>query len=237
MSDIVIDPPKRKSSGISNHDIHLTMEQVSGDRVVAARMLSMTRDKLTRRLNADPKLHARWVKKQEPATPSGNTEPVSTADELLNEDAIDADNPPPERVSPKMIDAILQNAGLTSEEAKLTQHLHQMHAQGYSIEMLKVLEGAAQVLPIKLLTHIGDVQKRIQSQTWLHVPGEGKSTLDEEKMLYDTLVNLTGEARKLFDSVSAHSLKMLELKMKADGAKNPGRKTKPGFTPLESRNE
>jgi hypothetical protein len=224
--------PPRTHSGISNRDIELTMEQANGDRITAAKMLGLTRDKLTRRINACPALKEKWVKPrgEEPQ----QAQPLDGSDEVMKDDAIEVGEKP-KGVSPAMIDAILKNAGLSDKEAELTQHFSKMHAMGYSAEMLKVLESGSHVLGIKIFSEIHEIQERIKKSVtenqWLHSPSEKGSTMDEEKMLYETMVNLADQGRKLLESSQNYAVKMLELKLKADGEKGV-KKGKPGFAAL-----
>jgi hypothetical protein len=56
--------------------------------------------------------------------------------------------------------------------------------------------------------------------------------MDEEKMLYETMVNLADQGRKLLESSQNYAVKMLELKLKAKDADGSGKRKKAGFTPL-----
>jgi hypothetical protein len=217
----VEEPKQRRRSPVSWREIDQTLECLDGDRHAAAKMLCMTRNQLARSIHNNVHLSEKW--KLKPVDDQGGDQEAESLE------------PTGQKKGFRVVEEVLQKAGLSVDEARRAQHLHAMAQTQHNTEMIKIMGGGIDILGMKLFTRIAEIEKRLQDREWIHdVPrgqfGATGSTRDEEKMLLDTYTNLVEAARKIYDSRSDAWIKAMGLQIKADGG---GKRQKPGFKPLE----
>lgn len=253
-----INPPRQA-------EIHAALDDFHGHRGLAAAKLGLTPVALKNLIVENQELSAAWgtetptppndfdvIRRTETQIP--DPEDIRLAEHLISED--------------RKLARGLDELKLTTEEKELARTIGKFHQKQF-FRSMDIIGGGVTVTAIKLLSEFGRVQERLEDVRKLisagrsingrHKAAHGEQTVpdsdlaitiyddlrsslvQEERLLYQTLVSIGQLLDKMFDTGLRGQLMTAGIRLKLLGHKNTLKsvngKVKPGFTPNEELSE
>lgn len=240
--------------------IHQALEDFHGNRGLAAVRLGMTALQLKWKIDQCEELKAAWGKTsvvvpseadviRRTAVEIPDSDDLRLAEHFVREDG--------------RLSRGLDELKLTAEEKELARSIGKFN-QKHFFRSMDIVGGGVTLTAVKILGEVSRVQERLQDVRALikacgntleavqiapegQKPAEGhpappgewrKVLVQEERMLYQTLIEISDTLRKMFETghkgqllMAGIRLKLLGLNPRAPIAKKEKGKTKPGFSP------